>query len=85
MGPVSGGAREDIAGMNAAQLGPRLGIPSSKTFTVFEFKTPTEGLASPVFRNNPLFRGFGRTIGDAREFVIPNGPIPAGATTKVVH
>jgi len=33
------------------------------------------GIASPVFRTEPGFVGFGRTAGNAREFVIPNLPI----------
>jgi RHS repeat-associated protein len=78
-------AADDIAGMSASQLGSRLGIPNSKTFTVIEFPTPTSGLASPIFRTNPGFVGFGRTSGGAREFVIPNGPIPANAIKKVVQ
>src|SRR6185503_12024162 len=75
-------AADDIAGLSAEQLGPRLGIASSKSFTVIEFPTPANGLASPVFRTNPGFVGFGRTVGGAREFVIPNGPIPANAVNK---
>jgi hypothetical protein len=39
---------------------------------VIEFDTPDEGLASPVFRENPGFIGRGRTAGGAREFVLPN-------------
>jgi hypothetical protein len=50
-------AAEDIAGMTAQQLAPRLGIPSSKVFTVIAFSTPTTGAASPVIRNNPGFVG----------------------------
>ena len=43
-------------------------------FTIYEFDTPSSGIASPVFRNNPGFvsTGTGRTGGDLREFVIPN-------------
>ncbi|NKC15605.1 MAG: hypothetical protein GKR94_26430 [Gammaproteobacteria bacterium] len=42
-------------------------------------------MASLVFRNNPGFVGGGRTAGGAPEFVIPNGPVPAGATTRAVR
>jgi RHS repeat-associated protein len=77
-------AADDIAGMNAPQLSQRLGIPNSREFTVFEFSTPRSGLASPINRTNPGFTGFGRTSGQAREFVIPNGPIPANATRRIV-
>jgi hypothetical protein len=41
------------------------------------------GIASPVNRANPNFVQGGRTTGGVPEFVIPNGPIPAGATTRV--
>jgi hypothetical protein len=74
-------AADDIAGMTPSQLAKRLTIPESSSFTIIEFPTPVEGLASPVFRTNPGFVGNGRTAGGAREFVIPNGPIPVGATT----
>ena len=47
--------------------------------------TPSRGIASTVFRNNPGFVGGGRTAGGAPEFVIPNGPVPAGATTRLVR
>ena len=67
---------DDIAGMNASQLANRLTIPSSRTFTVIEFPTPSSGLASPILRDNPGFVEFGRSAGGNREFVIPNGPIP---------
>ena len=62
----------------------RLGIPASDTFTTIQFPTPAQGLASPVFRSNPGFIGGGVTSGGAPEFVIPNGPIPAGATTTIL-
>ncbi len=78
-------AADDIAGMNASQIAKRLGIPESPTgFRVIEFPTPSSGVASPVFRTDPGFVGGGRTLGGAREFVIPNGPIPAGSTIWTV-
>ena len=73
-----------IEGLNAAQISQRLTIPASDSFTVIKFPTPTEGLASPVFRTNPGFIGGGRTAGGAPEFVVPNGPVPAGSTTTIV-
>ena len=77
-------AADDIAGMNASQIANRLGIPQSPTgFRVFEFPTPQSGVASPVFRTDPGFIGGGLTSGGAREFVIPNGPIPPGAVRTV--
>lgn len=77
-------AADDIAGMTAAQIGPRLQIPRSDVFTVIEFPTPPSGVASPVFRSDPGFVGFGRTTGGAREFVIPNGQVPCNATVRKV-
>ena len=76
---------DDIRGLNAKQIAERLTIPQSPTgFRVTEFPTPKSGIASPINRADPGFIGGGRTAGGAREFVIPNGPIPAGATTRVV-
>jgi RHS repeat-associated protein len=77
-------AAEDIAGLNASQLARRLTIEPSDVFTVISFQTPGSGVASPVFRANPGFLQGGFTRGGAREFVIPNGPIPAGARIEIV-
>lgn len=77
-------AAEDIRGMSASQLGPRLGIPQAEKYTVIEFQTPSSGIASPIMRNIPGFVGRGLTSGYAREFVIPNGPIPWGGIIRVV-
>jgi RHS repeat-associated protein len=75
----------DIAGMSSKQIAQRLAIPeSSAGFKVIEFATPRSGIASPVFRSDPGFIGGGRTAGGAREFVIPNGPIPADAIIRTV-
>jgi hypothetical protein len=75
----------DTAGLNAKQIAQRLTIPESPTgFKVIEFATPTSGVASPVFRGNPGFVSGGRTAGGAREFVIPNGPVPADAIIRTV-
>ena len=70
--------------MGAGLIANRLAIPQSKVFTIIEFPTPLEGLASPINRTNPGFIGFGRTAGGAREFVIHNGPIPANAKVRIV-
>ena len=78
-------AAEDIGGMNAGQISTRLTIPPSETFTVIEFPTPSAGIATPINRANTGFVGFGRTAGGAREFVLPNGPIPANATIRIVQ
>ena len=77
-------AAEDIAGLNAAELVQRLTIRPSEVFTVIRFRTPASGVASPVFRSNDGFLQGGLTRGGAREFVIPNGPIPAGARFEVI-
>ena len=77
-------AASDIQGMNAAQIADRLSIqPSLTGFKVIQFPTPEVGLASPVFRMDPGFVGGGLTAGGAREFVLPNQPIPSGATTWI--
>ncbi len=77
---------DDIRGLSAKQIAKRLTIPQSPTgFRVTEFPTPKSGIASPINRADPGFVGGGRTAGGAREFVIPNGSIPAGSTTRVVR
>jgi hypothetical protein len=75
---------EAIRGLDAAGIAKRLTIDAADQFTVIQFPTPAEGLASPVFRSNPGFVGGGRTAGGAPEFVVPNGPVPSGATTTIV-
>ncbi len=79
-------ASSDVAGLNAKQLANRLTIPESPSgFKVIDFETPPSGLASPVNRTNPGFAGHGRTVGGAREFVIPNQAIPSEAKIRVVR
>ena len=51
---------------------------------MIEFRTPMNGLASPINRTNPRFVGKGRTLGGAREFTIPNQQIPKDAIIKIV-
>ncbi len=72
-------AANDIAGNTSSQgLATRLtmldnsGSLRQGPFAVIEFDTPTNGLASPVFRNNPGFLQGGLTRGGAREFLLPN-------------
>jgi len=78
-------AADDIRGLNAKQISERLTIPESPAgFRVIEFLTPRAGIASPVNRNDPGFIGGGRTLGGAREFVIPNGTIPTGSSSRTV-
>ncbi|MFV0553130.1 MAG: polymorphic toxin type 10 domain-containing protein, partial [Mangrovibacterium sp.] len=78
-------AVDDIAGMNASQIAKRLTIPNNSSgFKVFEFNVPQSGLSSPINRSNPGFVGFGKTAGGAREFTIPNQPIPNNSTVKII-
>ncbi len=51
---------------------------------MFTFPTPAGGVSTPLFSSDPRFTGFGRTLGGAREFTIPNQPIPANATKRIV-
>jgi RHS repeat-associated protein len=75
-----------LQGLNARQIANKLTIPQNPSgFKVIEFPTPNSGIASPVLRGNPGFIGGGRTAGGASEFVIPNGPVPAGAITRIVQ
>lgn len=78
-------AADDIAGLNASHIAKKITIPNSRSgFKVIEFNTPNTGLSSPINRDNPGFVGFGRTAGGAREYNIPNMPIPNGSTIKVI-
>jgi RHS repeat-associated protein len=77
-------AADDIAGLNATQLSQRLTIGASDVFTVIRFPTPASGVASPVFRSSVGFLEGGFTRGGAREFIVPNGPIPFGARIEVI-
>jgi RHS repeat-associated protein len=77
-------ASEDIAGLNAHQIAERLTIGKADEFTVIRFRTPSTGLATPINRSDPGFVGRGRTAGNAREFVIPNGPVPSDAKIEVI-
>ncbi len=77
-------AADDIAGItDPVQLANRLGIDPSDSFTIIEFSSSgVDGIASPILRQNPGFVGGGLTSGGAREFVIPNGPLPSGAIIR---
>jgi RHS repeat-associated protein len=79
-------AASEIKNLNAAQIADKLTIPlSSSGFRIYQFPTPTWGIASPVNRLTEGFVGKGRTAGNAVEFVIPNQVIPANATTTIVR
>jgi hypothetical protein len=73
-----------LRGLTPAQIAERLTIKLSPTYTIIEFPTPGEGLATPVFRTNPGFVQGGKTLGGAPEFVVPNGPVPNGGTVRIV-
>lgn len=78
-------AADDIAGMVSAQIAKRLTIPQSPTgFRVIEFPTLSQGVTTPVFRADPGFIQGGRALGGAREFVIPNQPLPPRAGVRIV-
>ena len=77
----------ELRGLSNAQIANKLTIPEIPGgFKIIEFPSSSiEGIASPVFRTNPGFIQGGRTAGNASEFVIPNGPIPTGATQWIPH
>ena len=71
-------AADDVMGIQSSEaLAERLTLLNKAgelrrgPFAVIEFDTPS-GIASPIFRTNPGFVGFGRTANGAREFVVPN-------------
>ena len=76
-----------LRGLSNAQIAQKLTIPEIPGgFKIIEFPSSSiQGIASPVFRANPGFIQGGRTAGGLPEFVIPNGPIPAGATQWIPH
>jgi len=79
-------AAKDIKGLDAKGIAKKLTIPyNPKGFKIIEFKTPIEGISSPIKRDNPGFVGGGRTAGGAREFTIPNQKIPENAKIKIVQ
>ncbi|TQE92839.1 MAG: hypothetical protein FKY71_18960 [Spiribacter salinus] len=70
---------DDLAGASSSdEIARRLTLLDSQgqlrsgPFGIIEFDTPSSGIASPIFRNNPGFTGFGQTAGGAPEFVLPN-------------
>jgi RHS repeat-associated protein len=72
-------AAEDLARYRTqASVERRLALPSSnerRAVVTFKYDVEAGGIASPVFRNYPGFVGKGRTLGGAREWVIPNRPL----------
>jgi tetratricopeptide (TPR) repeat protein len=77
-------AAEDVEGLTAQQLEEKLGILPSSEYLIIRFPAPPAGLATPIEHIDPQFVGEGLTSGGAREFLIPNGPVPAGATFEIV-
>jgi Novel toxin 10 len=79
-------AASDIEGLGTAGIAERLTIPESGSFTIFQFPSANVvGIASPINRSNVGFVGGGLTGGGAREFVIPNGPLPEGTKIRIVR
>ncbi|SFS08517.1 RHS repeat-associated core domain-containing protein [Dyella sp. OK004] len=77
----------ELRGLSNAEIASKLTIPEVPGgFRVIEFPSSSvDGIASPVFRSNPGFLQGGQTANGAAEFVIPNGPIPPGATQWLPH
>jgi len=66
-------ATDDIAGLSRSATARRLTIPQSDAAFRIDFTLQNpNGVASPIFRNNPGFIQGGRAAGGAREFVVPN-------------
>lgn len=77
----------ELRGLSNSQIAEKLTIPEIPGgFKVIEFPSSSvNGIASPVFRTNPGFIQGGKTARGAAEFVIPNGPIPTGATQWIPY
>ncbi|MGA2231753.1 MAG: polymorphic toxin type 10 domain-containing protein [Tepidisphaeraceae bacterium] len=74
-----------LRGLNAAQIAEKLEIPASSSFRIIEFPSQgVNGIAVPIRNPSPGFIGSGFTSGGLPEFVIPNGPIPAGGVTRTI-
>lgn len=79
-------AAEDIASTPAAELADRLGIARAPRYAIIRFPVQSLNIATPIAeQNNPLFIGRGLTSGGAREFFLPNIPIPSGSTFEYVE
>ncbi len=70
-------AAEDLARYRTqASVERRLTLPAGQRAVVtFKYDVEAGGIASPIFRHYPEFVGGGRTLGGAREWVIPNRPL----------
>ncbi len=70
-------AAEDLARYRTqASVERRLALPAGQRAVVtFKYDVEAGGIASPIFRHYPEFVGGGRTLGGAREWVIPNRPL----------
>jgi len=77
-------ASEDVAGLNAQQLQTRLGIQPAIRYLVMRFPAPKSAMATPIKYSDAQFIGRGLTSGGAREFVVPNLPIPSGTTFEII-
>jgi len=70
-------AAEDLARYRTqSSVERRLALPPGQRAVVtFKYDVEIGGIASPIRRNYPEFAGRGRTLGGAREWVIPNRPL----------
>ena len=74
-------AAEDLGdNPTSSSVAERLALPASSTtgsnaLVTFTYDLTQGSIASPINRTFPEFVGFGRTLGGAREWVIPNLPI----------
>lgn len=78
---------EDVQGLSAGEIAHRLGLKGAPSFYVIGFPAESieDPLTTPVFRAHQCFVGGGRTRGGAREFIIPNQPVPPEATIREVR
>jgi hypothetical protein len=61
-----------------------LSLPRADDRPAAAWAAHAQTVLQPISRTNPGFIGGGQTAGGAPEFVVPNGPIPPGATTTIV-
>ena len=76
----------DISMYSAVQISQRLEIASHSSYKVLilPISSLVEDIATPIRRNSSGFVGGGRTSGGAREFVVPNQPVPSAMQIRRV-
>ena len=77
-------AAEDIGGLSGQQIALKLGIDPAAQYAIIRFPSCIGGVCTPIRYKDPRFLGRGRSSGGAREFWIPNVPIPENATVEIV-